>query len=71
MTIFLGGNHWVYWVPTLPFGHVFVDDLGGQTVKGHPATKGDVIIGNDVWIGEGATVMSGAMIGNGAVIAAN
>lgn len=71
VTIFLGGNHRVDWVSTFPFGHVFVEDLGGQTIKGHPATKGDVMIGNDVWIGEGATVMSGVTIGDGAVIAAN
>lgn len=71
MTIFLGGNHRVDWVSTFPFGHVYVDQLGGQTVKGHPATKGDVIIGNDVWIGEGATLLSGITIGDGAVIAAN
>jgi acetyltransferase-like isoleucine patch superfamily enzyme len=71
VTIFLGGNHRVDWVSTFPFGHVYVDELGGPTVTGHPATKGDVTIGNDVWIGEGATVMSGITIGDGAVIAAN
>lgn len=51
VTIFLGGNHRVDWVSTFPFGHVYVDELGGPTVTGHPATKGDVTIGNDVWIG--------------------
>jgi virginiamycin A acetyltransferase len=39
-------------------------------ITGHPATKGDVVIGNDVWIGHGATIMSGVTIGDGAVIAA-
>jgi acetyltransferase-like isoleucine patch superfamily enzyme len=37
--------------------------------RGHPTTKGDVIMGNDVWIGENVTIMSGVSIGNGAVIA--
>lgn len=71
VTIFLGGNHRVDWVSTFPFGHVFVDELGGSNIKGHPATKGDVTIGNDVWIGEGTTMMSGITIGDGVVIAAN
>lgn len=71
VTIFLGGNHRVDWISTFPFGHVYVDELGGENSKGHPATKGDVIIGNDVWVGEGATIMSGITIGDGAVIAAN
>jgi serine acetyltransferase len=38
---------------------------------GHPATRGDVIIGNDVWIGDNVTIMSGSHIGDGAVISAN
>ena len=37
-------------------------------VKGHPASKGDVVIGNDVWIAEGAVILSGVKIGDGAVI---
>ena len=37
-------------------------------LKGHPATKGDVVIGNDVWIAEGAVILSGVNIGDGAVI---
>jgi NDP-sugar pyrophosphorylase family protein len=39
-------------------------------IKGHPKTKGDVIIGNDVWIGAEAIIMSGVNIGDGAVIGA-
>ena len=39
-------------------------------IEGHPATKGDVIVGNDVWIGNGVTILSGVEIGHGAVIAA-
>ena len=69
--IFLGGNHRTDWTTTFPFGHIFVDELGGQDIKGHPSTRGDVLIGNDVWIGHGATIMSGINIGDGAVIAAN
>jgi len=71
VTIFLGGNHRLDWITTFPFGHVFQEELGGEDIKGHPATNGDVIIGNDVWIGRGATIMSGVTIGDGAVIAAN
>ncbi|MEA4839135.1 MAG: CatB-related O-acetyltransferase [Rhodospirillaceae bacterium] len=69
--IFLGGNHRVDWATTFPFGHIFVNELGGEGIKGHPATRGDVVIGNDVWIGHGVTIMSGVSIGSGAVLAAN
>ena len=71
VTVFLGGNHRTDWITTYPFGHIFVDELGGGDIQGHPVTKGDVIIGNDVWIGSGTTIMSGIHIGDGAVIAAN
>jgi acetyltransferase-like isoleucine patch superfamily enzyme len=67
--IFLGDEHRTDWVTTYPFGTVH-KDVFGERITGHPATKGDVIIGNDVWIGYGATIMSGVEIGNGAVIAA-
>jgi hypothetical protein len=40
-------------------------------ITGHPATKGDVVIGNDVWLGTGATVLSGVTIGDGAVVGAH
>jgi acetyltransferase-like isoleucine patch superfamily enzyme len=69
--IFLGGNHRVDWITTFPFGHIFQEELGGESIVGHPHTRGDVRIGNDVWIGQGATIMSGVSIGDGAVIAAN
>lgn len=71
INIFLGGNHRIDWITTFPFGHIFQEELGGQDIIGHPATKGDVIIGNDVWIGSGATILSGINIGDGAVISAN
>lgn len=71
ITIFLGGNHRTDWITTYPFGHVNIDQLGGELIKGHPSSNGDIIIGNDVWIGHGVTIMSGVTIGDGAVIAAN
>ncbi|WP_372781126.1 CatB-related O-acetyltransferase [Phenylobacterium sp.] len=71
VTIFLGGNHRVDWMTTYPFGHIFVEELGGAGLVGHPATKGDVEIGSDVWLGHGSTIMSGIRIGHGAVIAVN
>ena len=70
VTIMLGGNHRVDWATTYPFGHINRDTLGGEDIKGHPATNGDVVIGNDVWLGNGATIMSGVTIGDGAVVAA-
>jgi acetyltransferase-like isoleucine patch superfamily enzyme len=71
VTIFIGGDHRTDWISTFPFGHIFQDELGGEGIKGHPATKGDVIIGNDVWIGTGVSIMTGICIGDGAVLAAN
>ena len=71
LRVFLGGNHRTDWVTTFPFGHVFEEQLGTFGVEGHPATKGDVIIGNDVWIGANVTILSGTVIGDGAVIATN
>ncbi len=67
VTIFLGGEHRADWITTYPFSALFEE---AKHIKGHPATKGDVIIGNDVWIGSGATILSGITIGDGAIIAA-
>jgi acetyltransferase-like isoleucine patch superfamily enzyme len=67
--VFLGGNHRTDWVTTYPFGHINTEIFPWHG-KGHPATKGDVVIGNDVWIGSGATIFSGVNIGDGAVISA-
>jgi len=69
--VFLGGNHRIDWITTFPFGNVFIDELGGKDILGHPATNGDVVIGNDVWLAHGVTIMSGVSIGDGAVVAAN
>jgi acetyltransferase-like isoleucine patch superfamily enzyme len=68
--IFLGGNHRTDWITTYPFNVLKTYFPEGKDIKGHPATKGDVIIGNDVWIGNNVTIMSGVSIGDGAVIAA-
>jgi acetyltransferase-like isoleucine patch superfamily enzyme len=65
VTIFLGGNHRVDWITTYPFS-VFWESA--KQIDGHPASKGDVIIGHDVWIGANAVILSGVHIGNGAVI---
>lgn len=70
LSIWLGGNHRVDWITTYPFmdfAHNFPEAAG---IAGHPATKGNVIIGNDVWIGMNVTIMSGVTIGDGAVIGA-
>jgi len=70
--IFLGGEHRTDWITTFPFSAKEFNDLfpEAKKIKGHPKTKGDVIIGNDVWIGYGAIILSGVKIGDGAVIGA-
>lgn len=67
VTIFLGGNHRTDWITTYPFSEF---RESAKAIPGHPATRGDVIIGHDVWIGAGATILSGVRIGNGAVVGA-
>jgi acetyltransferase-like isoleucine patch superfamily enzyme len=71
VNIYLGGNHRIDYVTTYPFGHINQNIFNKFNGKGHPSTKGDVIIGNDVWIGSNVTIMSGVIIGDGAVIANN
>ena len=65
VVIFLGADHNADWCSTFPFGPQWQMD-----VKGHPKTKGDVVIGNDVWLGWNCTIMSGVHIGDGAVVGA-
>ncbi len=65
--IYLGGEHRMDWVSTWPFSEFFEEAKG---VKGHPASKGDVIIENDVWIGGDAAILSGVTLGNGCVVGA-
>lgn len=70
VTILLGGNHRTDWISTYPFNALSSEWEVARGIKGHPWSKGDVVIGNDVWIGLGATILSGVSIGDGAVIAA-
>ena len=65
--IFLGGEHRTDWVTTYPFIDFWKT---AREIKGHPKTKGDVVIGNDVWIGQEALILSGVSIGDGAVVGA-
>ncbi len=67
VTILIGGEHRVDWVTTYPFNVLFPE---ARSFTGHPATKGNVVIGNDVWIGTDALILSGVHVGDGAVIAA-
>lgn len=66
--IMLGGEHRSDWVSTYPFNVLYPEY---NYIKGHPTSKGDVVIGNDVWIGRQALIMSGVTIGDGAIVAAN
>lgn len=65
--IFLGGEHRPDWITTFPFNVKWQE---AKHIKGHPKSKGDIIIGNDVWIAADAIIMSGVTIGDGAVIGA-
>lgn len=67
--IYLGGNHRTDWVTTYPFSALNKLWPEAAGIKGHPATRGDVVIGNDVWLGGQCVIMSGVTIGDGAVIA--
>lgn len=66
--ILLGGNHRSDWVTTYPFS---VLRESARQIKGHPVSRGDVVIGHDVWIGIEAIILSGVNIGNGAIIGAS
>ena len=66
--IVLGADHRMDWVSTYPFPALGKIWREAEGVKGHPVSKGDVVIGNDVWIAEGAVILSGVNIGDGAVI---
>jgi acetyltransferase-like isoleucine patch superfamily enzyme len=65
--ILVGGEHRPDWVTTYPFNAL---DPRFSHIKGHPHSKGDIVIGNDVWIGRNAIILSGVKIGDGAVVAA-
>ena len=66
--ILLGGNHRADWVTTYPFS-VFRESA--KHIKGHPVSRGDVVIGHDVWIGLDAIILSGVSIGNGSIVGAS
>ena len=68
VVIFLGGEHRLDFVSTFPF-NMFFNRF--RDLPGHPASRGDVVIGNDVWIGYGVLIVSGVTIGDGAVVGAN
>lgn len=65
----LGGNHRNDWITTYPFNQLLPEQYGD--IKGHPMTKGDIVIGNDVWICSDVKILSGVHIGDGATIAAS
>lgn len=66
--IYLGGNHRTDWVTTFPFSWFRKSWPEARELRGHPATRGDVVIGNDVWLGAGCVILSGVRIGDGAVV---
>lgn len=68
VTFLVGGDHRLDWVSTFPFRVVW--GLPGAGHDGHPASKGDIVVGNDVWLGRNATILSGVRIGDGAAVAA-
>lgn len=68
--IYLGGNHRTDWVTTFPFSRFPRNWPDARGIAGHPATRGDVVIGHDVWLGAGCVILSGVRIGDGAVIGA-
>ncbi len=70
ITILLGGEHNSHWISTYPFNEFFKEKIS-RKIEGHPATKGNIVIGNDVWVGYGSLILSGVNIGDGAVIGAN
>lgn len=65
VNIILGADHHTDWISTYPFMSFWPE---AAKMKGHPCSKGSVIIENDVWIGMSATILSGVKIGSGAVI---
>lgn len=65
--VFLGGEHRADWVTTYPFSEL---NDKAKHIKGHPKSKGNVVIGSDVWIGTDAIILSGVKIGDGAIVGA-
>jgi acetyltransferase-like isoleucine patch superfamily enzyme len=69
VSIYLGGNHRTDWVTTYPFLAWPDTWTEASGILGHPATRGNVVIGNDVWLGNECVILSGVTIGDGAVVA--
>ena len=69
--IYLGGNHRMDWITTYPFNSLPESFPESTNIKGHPVSKGDVVIGNDVWLGGSCVILSGVTIGDGAVVGTN
>ena len=42
--IYLGGNHRTDWVTTYPFGHIHQNIFNNFDGKGHPSTKGEILL---------------------------
>jgi acetyltransferase-like isoleucine patch superfamily enzyme len=70
VTFILGGEHRMDWITTYPFSAMGEAWKGAESITGHPASKGDIVVGNDVWIGENVIIKGGLEIGDGAIIAA-
>ena len=69
-----GGKNITWWESQSRLGHnlsIFCFQKKCKHIKGHPVSRGDVIIGHDVWIGLDAIVLSGVNIGNGAIVGAS
>jgi acetyltransferase-like isoleucine patch superfamily enzyme len=69
---FLHANHRPDWITTSSqlWGPVTPEIADMHMKMGHPACKGDIIVGNDVWIAPKGTIMSGVKIGIGYIIGA-
>jgi len=61
-----GGNHRTDWVTAYPLRAAL--ELPGALEDGHPATKGDIVVGDDVWFGAECRILSGVTIGSGAAV---
>lgn len=70
-TIIINADHNIHWISTFPFRSFRNKWKETSKIKGHPSSRGDVIIGSDVWIATGSTILSGVNIGDGAIISAN
>jgi acetyltransferase-like isoleucine patch superfamily enzyme len=70
VSFIIGGDHRSDWLTTFPFPVIASDWKEVSGIEGHPASKGDIVVGNDVWIGYGSVIMSGISIGDGVCIGA-